>query len=184
MILSYTFIIIMVAYNIPTCHSFTRSICAHHVHNTYSIQRHLFSELVSNDDEDLRPDICMIEKQSGLDKFLNRDDRMCVIKLYAPYCKACKAFGVKFRKLAIDRGDGVNAMGQTVRIGDARFGDLEYSSNVKLCKDLAVKAFPTVLIYHNGKRLREVRCKSNAIQQIESEMDQLIVDISREWKMK
>ena len=75
-------------------------------------------------------------------------------------------------------------MGQTVRIGDARFGDLEYSSNVKLCKDLAVKAFPTVLIYQNGKRLREIRCKSNAIQQIESEMDQLIVDISREWKMK
>lgn len=75
-------------------------------------------------------------------------------------------------------------MGQTVRIGDARFGDLEYRSNVKLCKDLAVKAFPTVLIYHNGERLREIRCKSNAIQQIESEMDQLIVDISREWKMK
>ena len=95
--------IIMVAHNIPTCHSFTRSICAHHVHKTYSIQRHLFSEFVSNDDEDLRPDIHMIEKQSGLDKFLNRDDRICVIKLYAPYCKACKAFGVKFRKLAIDR---------------------------------------------------------------------------------
>lgn len=175
--------IIMVAH-IPTCHSFTGSICAHHVHKTYSIQRHLFSEFVSNDDQDLRPDIYIIKKQTGFDEFLNIDERICVIKLYAPYCKACKAFGVKFRKLAIDRGDGVNAMGQTVRIGDARFGDLEYSSNVKLCKDLAVKAFPTVLIYQNGKRLREIRCKSNAIQQIESEMDQLIVDISREWKMK
>lgn len=91
--------IIMVAL-IPTCHSFTKSICAHHVHNTYSTQRYLFSEFVSNDDEDLRPNIICIEKQSGLDEFLNIDDRMCVIKLYAPYCKACKAFGVKFRKVS------------------------------------------------------------------------------------
>ena len=88
---------IIIVAHIPTCHSFTRSI---HVHKTYSIQRHLFSEFVSNDDEDLRPNIYIIEKQSGLDKFLNEDDRLCVIKLYAPYCKACKAFGVKFRKVS------------------------------------------------------------------------------------
>ena len=77
---------------IPNCHSFTSTI-----YHTYSyienhasstifqrndnhIPLHLFRELISDDEEDLRADISVIEKQDGLDDFLNVDDRICVIK--------------------------------------------------------------------------------------------------------
>jgi hypothetical protein len=41
---------------------------------------HLFRELLSDDEEDLRADIAVIKEQDGLDDFLKQDDRLCVIK--------------------------------------------------------------------------------------------------------
>jgi len=137
----------------------------------------LFRELITDDDEDLRADITTIVKQDGLKEFLHTDDRLCVIKLYAPFCKACKAFGVKFRKLAIERGDRINAAGEVVRPGIARFGEIEYSSNIKLCRYLEVKKFPTVLIYDGGqgkKRVGEIDCRNISIESLLSEMDQVM----------
>jgi len=175
----------MAAYRIiPVCHSFVSD--AYHMHNNILSSvgerrrpwpRQLFRELISDDQEDLRTDISTIIKQDGLDEFLKVDDRLCVIKFYAPYCKACKAFGVKFRKLAIDRGDRLNAMGQVVLVGDSRFGEIEMSSNVILCKKLQIKKFPTVLIYKGGERLSEVLCKQAAIDDINKEMDQLLGNV-------
>ena len=98
-------------------------------------------------------------------------------RFYAPYCKACKAFGVKFRKLAIDRGDRLNALGDVVLVGESRFGEIEMSSNVILCKKLQIKKFPTVLIYKGGERLSEVLCKQAAIDDINKEIDQLLGNV-------
>ena len=112
---------------IPNCHSFTPTNSYHtyienHGASGTIFQRydkliplHLFRELISDDEEDLRADISVIEKQDGLDEFLNVDDRICVIKrvylvflfvcsvyadvhlmyiicarFYAPFCKACR----------------------------------------------------------------------------------------------
>ena len=71
----------------------------------------------------------------------------------------------------------MNAAGEAVRSGDARFGEIEYSSNVKLCKSLSVQKFPTVLIYRGRERIGEVVCKNqqSAIDEIISEMDQLLM---------
>lgn len=104
-----------------------------------------------------------------------------MIRFYAPFCKACRAFGIKFRKLATERGDRTNAAGGVVRRGDARFGEIEYSSNVRLCKNLSIKTFPAVIIYRGGERaerLSEIVCKQTAIEDIISEMDQLMASIS------
>eukprot|EP00804_Cyclotella_cryptica_P010734 CCRYP_005512-RA/>CCRYP_005512-RA protein AED:0.02 eAED:0.02 QI:192/1/1/1/0.5/0.33/3/1284/188 len=134
----------------------------------------VFRELITDDQEDLRADISVIIKQDGLNRFLQADHRLCVIKLYAPYCKACKAFGVKFRKLALEKGDRINAAGDVVHPGIARFGEIEYSSNIKLCKHLDVKKFPTVLIYRGGKEselIGEIDCKNISIENLVSEMD-------------
>eukprot|EP00571_Detonula_confervacea_P001167 CAMPEP_0172315184 /NCGR_PEP_ID=MMETSP1058-20130122/24341_1 /TAXON_ID=83371 /ORGANISM="Detonula confervacea, Strain CCMP 353" /LENGTH=171 /DNA_ID=CAMNT_0013029211 /DNA_START=298 /DNA_END=814 /DNA_ORIENTATION=+ len=139
--------------------------------------RHLFHELISDEEEDLRAEITAIKKQDGFDDFLKVDDRLCVIKLHAPYCKACRTFGIKFRKLATEKGDRMNAAGEAIRSGDARFGEIEYSSSIKLCKNLGVKKFPTVLIFRGGdrsERLSEIVCKQSAIESIVSEMDQLM----------
>ena len=142
----------------------------------------LFRDLISDDDEDLRAKISAIVKQEGLEKFLETDNRLCVIKLYAPFCKACRAFGVKFRKLALERGDRINAAGEIVHTGIARFGEIEYSSNIKLCKHLSVKKFPTVLIYRGGsvkERIGEIDCRNVSIENLISEMDQLMETIEQ-----
>jgi len=142
------------------------------------VPRHIFRDLISDDEDDLRADITVIKKQDGLDEFLSADDRICVVKFYAPFCKACRAFGIKFRKLATEKGDRINAAGETIRAGDARFGEIEYSSNIKLCKSLSVKKFPTVLLFRGGKnseKLSEIVCKqTTAIDDIVAEMDQLL----------
>jgi thiol-disulfide isomerase/thioredoxin len=104
-----------------------------------------------------------------------------MIRFYAPFCKACRAFGIKFRKLATERGERTNAAGGVVRRGDARFGEIEYSSNVRLCKNLSIKTFPAVIIFRGGvraERLSEIVCKQTAIDDIISEMDQLMASIS------
>eukprot|EP00585_Thalassiosira_rotula_P025211 CAMPEP_0196238050 /NCGR_PEP_ID=MMETSP0913-20130531/6860_1 /TAXON_ID=49265 /ORGANISM="Thalassiosira rotula, Strain GSO102" /LENGTH=184 /DNA_ID=CAMNT_0041519715 /DNA_START=100 /DNA_END=655 /DNA_ORIENTATION=+ len=135
------------------------------------------------DGEDLRAEITAIEKPDGLDSFLQEDDRLCVIKLHAPYCKACRAFGIKFRKIAMEKGDLINTAKEKVRAGDARFGAIDYASNVKLCKNLGVKKFPTVLIFRGGEKgtgggrgekLREIVCKQSAVEDIVGEIDELL----------
>ncbi len=129
----------------------------------------IFRELVSNDEIDLRVNITSIQKKDGLEKFLHEDDRLCVIKFYAPFCKACKAFGKKFRKLAIERGDAINTIGEIARHGDARFGEIDFSS--KLVKELGIKKFPTVLIYRGSDMLSQITCKNDAIEKITEEMN-------------
>ncbi|KAL7446499.1 hypothetical protein ACHAXM_010214 [Skeletonema potamos] len=159
------------------CQSFTLT---QELHPTLSERRNtssshlqmIFRELISNDEDDLRVDIASIKKKDGLEKFLKEDDRLCVIKFYAPFCKACKAFGKKFRKLAIDRGDAINSIGEVARRGDARFGEIEYSSNTQLMKELGITKFPTVVIYRGSELLSEISCKHDAIEKITAQMDE------------
>jgi hypothetical protein len=47
---------------------------------TPSSALYLFREFLSDDEEDLRAKIAIIEKKDGLDEFLMRDDRLCVVK--------------------------------------------------------------------------------------------------------
>lgn len=139
-----------------------------------SSQHHVlmvFRELVSDNEEDLRVNIASIEKKDGLDKFNKDDDRLCVIKVYAPWCKKCKSFGKHFRKLAIERGDAINSIGEVVRNGDIRFGEIEYSSNTKLVKELGINKFPTVIFYRNSEMIGEIVCKKDAIEKISAEID-------------
>ena len=59
-------------------------------------QLYYFHDLVLDDDEDLRTDIVTIDEKSGLDIFLKQDERICVIKFYAPFCKAVTSFVASF----------------------------------------------------------------------------------------
>ena len=131
----------------------------------------IFRELVTNDEIDLRANITSIQKKDGFENFLQEDERLCLVKFYAPFCKACKAFGKKFRKLAIERGDAINSIGDIARHGDARFGEIDFSSG--LVKELGIKKFPTVVIYRGltGEVLSEITCKNDAIEKITAEMD-------------
>jgi len=163
---------------------------------TTTTQLYFFHDLILDDDEDLRTDIVTIDEQSGLDIFLKQDERLCVIKFYAPFCKACNIFRSKFRKLAFDRGDRLNTAGNVVRDGDVRFAEVEYSSNVKLCKSLSIKTFPSVLIFRGGDDttcsisggnrlpLSEIVCKQTAFDDIIAEINHLITYPTVESKVK
>lgn len=72
------------------------------------------------------------------------------------------------------RGDRRNAAGDVARHGDVRFGEIEYSSNVRLCKNLSIKTFPAVLIFRGGERgerLSEIVCKQTAIEDVIAAVD-------------
>ena len=159
------------------CQSFTTPTPYELLHTTTSKRRNtssnlqIFREFVSNEEDDLRVDIASIQRKDGFDKFLQEDDRLVVIKLYAPFCRACKSFNLKFRKLAIDRGDATNSIGEIARHGDARFGEIDYGSNTKLVKELGIKKFPTVVIYRGSEMLSEITCKHDAIENITAQMD-------------
>eukprot|EP00984_Skeletonema_dohrnii_P003804 scaffold1310_cov128-Skeletonema_dohrnii-CCMP3373.AAC.7 len=163
---------IIILASVPSCcQSFTAHATISKRRNASPHLQMIFRDLVSNDEIDLRVSITSIQKKDDFEKFLQEDDRLCVIKFYAPFCKACKAFGKKFRKLAIDRGDPINSIGEVARHGDARFGEIEQVGNSKLVKELGIKKFPTVLIYRGSEKLSEITCKNDAIEKITAEMD-------------
>lgn len=78
----------------------------------------------ADDDEDRarRPNIVKINTHEQYVKFLEEDDRVCVIKFYANWCKSCQRFGLKFRHLAFEEGDRIS--GDSVyHSGNARFAE-------------------------------------------------------------
>ncbi|EJK51008.1 hypothetical protein THAOC_29863, partial [Thalassiosira oceanica] len=119
--------------------------------------------LVVDHEDDLRADIVSIQKKEGLESFLDKDERLCIIKVYAPFCKACKAFGRSFLKLALEEGDGLNSLRQVQREGRARFGQLEYSANAK-----------TVGRQNGLDPVSTIECKGHgAVEVIKKEMEQI-----------
>lgn len=151
---------------------------ADHRHRIRGASHHinLFREFISDDNEDLRAHVEAIEKVDQFEQFLAKDERLCLIKFYAPFCKVCKVFGVKFRKLAFDEGDRIDAGGNIVHSGDVRFGEVEYTAGMKLCKSLALKKFPTVMMFRGGRayeKLSEVSCTPKRFVEVVDEMKRL-----------
>jgi hypothetical protein len=70
-----------------------------------------------------------------------------------------------------------------VKRGDIRFGEVEYSGNIRLCKELSIRTFPAVLVYYRGggdggggdgvERSRKVICGQTAIEDVISDIDRL-----------
>jgi len=131
-----------------------------------------------NDDDDdrSRPNIVKIQTHQDYVNFLQEDDRLCLVKFYASWCKSCKRFGVSFRHLAYEDGDHLNPKnGDVVHLGNARFAEVEYSANAQLCKTLKVRKLPTVHYYKRGEgKLSELTCKPSQFQVVVDEMNRLL----------
>jgi thioredoxin-like negative regulator of GroEL len=91
--------------------------------------------------------ITSIHNQDDLFNFLAEDERLCVIKFYAGWCKSCAKFGLKYKQLAHVHGDIVDKSGTVQRNGEVRFAQMEYGENVRLVKSLGIKKLPFVQIY-------------------------------------
>jgi thioredoxin 1 len=156
--------------------------------NTYGV---LFSKAVgTTDDSDhdgnvdtdrSRPKIVKIQTHQEYLNFLEEDDRLCVVKFYASWCKSCKRFGISYRQLAFEAGDhiagGGNDEEEVLHSGKVRFAEVEYSQNARLCKSLKIKKLPTVHYYKRGVgKLSELTCKPSQFQLVVDKMNHLLDD--------
>lgn len=115
------------------------------------------SETASNSDDQHHairegiPKIVSINSREDLMDFLAEDDRLCVVKIYASWCKSCAKFGLKFKHLAQQHGDMYDNKGNLKQnadsLGDVRFAQIEYGSNRLLCKSFGIKKLPFVQLY-------------------------------------
>jgi len=79
--------------------------------------------------------------------FVVKDERLTIIKVYATWCKTCKAFDLRFRKLATQEGDKYDKQGNMVEPGRVRFAEIDYNQNEELCQLLGAEQLPYILAY-------------------------------------
>lgn len=133
----------------------------------------------ATDEEDRsRPNVVVLKTHEEYVNFLDLDDRLCVVKFYATWCKSCQKFGVKYRHLAFEEGDRIVGMeGTVVHSGEVRFAEVEYSASAKLCKLLKVKKLPTVHMYRKGKgKIVDMTCKPSLFHLVVDEMHRVLDD--------
>ncbi|KAL9180308.1 hypothetical protein ACHAXT_008278 [Thalassiosira profunda] len=135
----------------------------------------LFGKAADEDEDRSRPNIVVIRTHEDYVKFLEEDDRLCIIKYYATWCKSCQRFGAKYRHLAFDEGDRINSEGQIYHTGSVRFAEVEYAASAKLCKTLRVKKLPTVHMHRKGSgRIADICCKPSQFQIVVDEVHRLL----------
>jgi len=90
--------------------------------------------------------ITEVQKLDDFLEFIAEDERLCVVKFYASWCKSCHKFGIKYKKLATKHGDMVDKAGQVSEKGQVRFAEVEYGQNTALCKALGIRKLPYIMI--------------------------------------
>ena len=103
-------------------------------------------------------------------------------RFYASWCKSCAKFGVKYKRLARERGD-VTVSDEVVRAGEARFAEVEYTANARLCKSLKVKRLPSVHFFVRGRgKVSEVVTRPSQFDMVERELERLLSKHRREGR--
>ena len=97
--------------------------------------------------------IFKIQQPQDLLDFVIEDERLSVIKVYASWCKTCKVFDVRYRKLANQMGD--------LSTGNVRFAEMQYDNpaNEEMCKLLNATQLPYILIYKGSQgKVTDFQC--------------------------
>ena len=98
-------------------------------------------------------DITTVNSPQGLLDFLAEDDRLCVVKVHANWCRICKKFDLQWRKLISSEGDKLDASGNLSVPGRIRFAEIEYTVNEDLVRRLEATRMPHVIFYAGQKGL-------------------------------
>ena len=124
--------------------------------------------------------IFKIQQPEELLEFISEDDRLCVIKVYASWCAACKKFDLRYRKLASKYGDKYTTANATIKEGKIRFAELQYDNpqNTDLCDSvLDTSSFPYILIYKGGKgKVRGFHCTPAKFQLLQNTVEELLAE--------
>lgn len=97
--------------------------------------------------------IFKIQQPQDLLDFVIEDERLSIIKVYASWCKTCKVFDVRYRKLANQMGD--------LSTGNVRFAEMQYDNpaNEEMCKLLNATQLPYILIYKGSRgKVADFQC--------------------------
>ena len=137
-----------------------------------------------------RSTIFKIQQPEELLDFISEDDRLCVIKVYASWCQACKKFDLRYRKLASKYSDKytTNAKGTTPaeikEQGKIRFAELQYDNpqTEDLCDSvLGTTSFPYILIYKRQEgKIRGFHCTPAKFQLLVNTVEELLVEEEEE----
>ena len=70
---------------------------------------------------------------------------------------------------------------EVVRAGEARFAEVEYTANARLCKSLKVKRLPSVHFFVRGRgKVSEVVTRPSQFDMVERELERLLSKHRRE----
>lgn len=117
-------------------------------------------------------------------------DNCSIVKVYANWCRTCKAFDTRYRKLASQLGDKYNdtKSGKEADIilrGKAKFAEMEYAdSNAKLLAALLGTdkiSLPYILVYQGSDGLvKSFQCApkniNTLVETVNEQTDNVIVD--------
>jgi len=93
------------------------------------------------------PKITKVADMDDFLEFIAEDERLCVVKFYASWCKSCHKFGIKYKKLATKHADLLDNASQLSERGEVRFAEVEYGKSTSLCRSLGVRKLPYVMIH-------------------------------------
>eukprot|EP00527_Entomoneis_sp_CCMP2396_P004728 CAMPEP_0198153612 /NCGR_PEP_ID=MMETSP1443-20131203/64972_1 /TAXON_ID=186043 /ORGANISM="Entomoneis sp., Strain CCMP2396" /LENGTH=228 /DNA_ID=CAMNT_0043820011 /DNA_START=295 /DNA_END=981 /DNA_ORIENTATION=- len=119
------------------------------------------------------PNVRNIKSNVEFLEFLNEDDRLCIVKFHASWCKSCQKFNVHFDKFAREQADWVDAdTGAIYQTNSFRVAAVEYTACKQLCNALGIEKLPTVFLYGNGRKLAEVSVGASKFQKVRDAVQQ------------
>lgn len=127
----------------------------------------------------LQYDITFLQGPQDFLDFLSRDDRLCIVFVRANWCQICKAFSVKWRKMANTYGDKYDpATGQLVIPGLIRFAEIEFTEHEDLCRRLKASRMPHVLFYQGqagmAGKIVQYQCGPSAFGLVEDSAEYIL----------
>lgn len=115
--------------------------------------------------------IFKIQQPQDLLEFVVADERLSIVKVFASWCKTCKVFDVRYRKLANQLGD--------LQSGPVRFAEMAYdtAANEEMCKLLNATKLPYILIYKGSKgKVADFQCTPAKFQVLVDTVNDLLSD--------
>ena len=107
------------------------------------------------------------------------DDRICVIKFHAAWCKSCQRMNLKFQSFVHQHGDWIQGQAryqdceerEILKRGTYRFASIEQGANAGMFQELQVHRLPFVHLYANGKQLAGFPCGPSRFYHLREHLD-------------
>ena len=117
--------------------------------------------------------IFKIQQPQDLLSFVVADERLSIVKVYASWCKTCKVFDIRYRKLASQLGGGDNLQSSS----PVRFAEMQYDTpaNEEMCKLLNATKLPYILIYRGSQgKVADFQCTPAKFQVLVDTVNDLL----------